>query len=325
MQTKRQKIQRAADVLPQLLIDALLPLGKLDPPWLRLEHINEREFSVFFREGVQIPPLLKLVSVAGEPGSNWASFLAWSKWLAHGPKICRPDTDRCEALSHIEVRLQMSDLSMPFPEVLVELPEHEMFGPYNNVIVARIGDASAEWTEQDVLACMVSEPTHLHDICTLVRSRSEKGWTVEKTLQTFDATCVADAPYASMALRVAINSCLMLSGHAGYLLPTDHESNLRLSRERTPRGDRALKRLPLDLMIAAFDQEIKYKVTENRGSGEAGEPTGRHMPPHWRSGHWHTVLYGEKKSLRKRKLYPATKVRWDLFTGDDSDTMVTYK
>lgn len=304
---------RVTDFVPRELVDALLPLGRLEPPWLYQTHIEGPKFQVHFRiPESQIPEFLWSTHITG---GDWSTAFITSRWLAHGPKVARPPLEMCQALTEIEVRLQMADIAIPFPEIMVELPP-DVANPYYAVLLG--------WSD-DMLTAWLGSVDHNHDIHSLIRQRNDiPGWTVEDTLSTFGDDCKHDEVPARRALRVALNACLMLSGSFRPALPAEVNRDRRLGREDSERGKKARDRLAMAIQVAEFDQEITFARTE-RCRAEPGQPTGREMPPHWRRGHWRMQPCGPGWAERKRTLIPAVLVRADLFGGDLSDTSTTYR
>lgn len=306
-------MNRVTEIFPRALVEALLPIGRVEPPWLKLTDEGTK-YGITFRSP---PP--DFLKDAPFRGKDWIHALLLSRWLAHGPKVARPSPARCDAMAQVEVRLQMDDLALPFPEILVELPD-DRFAPFHRVLLGSFQDPGDPYP---MFAAACLSPDGKRDIINVIGQRFDPGWTVETTLARYEPDCEEDAEASKLAVRVALNCCLTLSGTFRPALPAEEDRDRRLARENTDRGERARDRLRTSVQLADFDQEIAFSRTERRRT-EPGEPTGRKMPPHWRKGHWHTVCHGPSHSLRKRKLFPAVFVRFDLFTGDLSDTSVTY-
>ncbi len=297
---------RPTDLFPQILIDELLRLYRLDPEWVRWEYLPDDHYQA---SCVQTTQLRKFWSSGADAFAQFAA----SVWLANGPKVFIPTLEQCQALEQVAVNLRKEDYSQPYPALLVVLPK-DRYAPFTNVLCHNQGT---------ILSCVLHSHNHLHDITTTV---ARQDTLIEESLQKFDADCAANGPTAGLALRVACNSCLALShygNHLDYLFPKEVERDKRLGRERSERGERARSRIPLAVMIASLDQEVKLHRVEHR-THEPGY-TGKSLTCHWRSGHWHTVAHGTGKTQRKRVLYPPVLVRADLFTGDSSNLSTTYK
>lgn len=315
-------INRATDLLPQPMLDVLLPLGRMEPPWLYLEptgrsgtnNLTEYEFTVRFR----VSPLPTLCHTA----NDWLTNYLVSRWIAHGPKVARVPPEWSMLLAQIEVRLQVDDLSFPFPELLVELPPGAA-DPYRMVLIGRL--------ERGEVCNYLADPTHHHDIVSTICQRKEPEWVVEDTLQQYAPDCAADAPAANRALRIALNAALLLTGNPRLTdaLPVDAESDRRMARESTDRGKRARNRLQTAIQVVHFEQVTDFPVLgsqllERERAAPGEEPT-YSVSPHWRRGHWRMQAHGPKNGLRKRILVPPVLVRADRFCGDTADSFTIYR
>ncbi len=301
-------LNRVTEIFPKYLIDVVLPLGQRGP-WLTIEDIGEYKFRVNIL--IDPPSVIKTMC---QRGGDWLSLHALSLWLAHGPKIARPSEERCRAMEEVEVRLQMKDLGFPFPEIYVMLPSGR-YGPYTGVLL-RLDDY--------VLVANVTCPGHKEDISTVVRQRHEPGWTIEETLARYGEDCKdLDTEASRKALRVAISTCLTLSGTFQPALPIEYANDKKLAREKSERGERAQHRVTTALQVVSFDQTITFQRTEHSHCGVTS--TGKEMPPHWRKGHWRMQVCGKGHAERKRILIAPVLVRADKFTGQKSDTSTTYK
>lgn len=300
---------RPIDIVPKPMLDELLRLGRLDREWAVFEELEWPQY----RCAPKYPTWLTRIN---GNGADYFSQLAISTWLVDGPKVFRPTAEQCAALEQIEVRVSLEDYSQPYPALAVELPR-ELYDSYVCCVCFR-------HPRPYFIGCLFSRD-HLHDITTTV-ARND-GEYMEKSLTSFEENCREDAPWASRVLRVACNACLALShygSHLNYLFPKEVDSDRRLARENSERGNRAKRRLSLAVQVASFDQEVVLHRTERKKwEGEPG-CSGREMPPHWRRGHWRTQPCGIGRSQRKRILVPPVMVRADLFVGQPSNTEVTY-
>lgn len=301
---------RPTDVMPQMLIDELVRLGKLDPDWVQFEELEANHYRARIRQ----PTWLRRLASGG---TDAFAMHAGSTWLINGPKVFRPAPEQCAALEQIEVRLTLEEYAQPYPALLVALPRGQ-YGPFNSVLCHR--------HPRPYLIMTLNSDDHTNDICTTV-ARTD-GNQIEVSIQRFDADLAELSQVAARVLRVACNSCLALAhygNHLGYLFPKEVENDRRLAREQTERGERARRRLALAVQQVTFSQEITLHRTERRAwDGEPG-CSGAQKSTHWRRGHWHTVPHGPGRSLRKKVLYPPVLVRADLFTGDLADTLTSYQ
>jgi hypothetical protein len=75
----------------------------------------------------------------------------------------------------------------------------------------------------------------------------------------------------------------------------------------------------------SFAQEVRlYQEEASQERSEVGEPTGRHLAPHWRRGHYRMQAYGPGLSQRRRIAVPAVLVNGHLFLNDPSQTSTRY-
>lgn len=298
---------RPTELIPQPLHDELLRLGRLDPHWVQIHDLKDGSYEATARQDTWS----RKIWAAGQDAF---ALLAASRWLADGPKIFRATEEQCRALEQVDVNLTLTDYSQPYPALLVELPKG-LYSPFHSVLCFKDGT---------FLSCSLFSDGNLNDIVTTVRQTAEP---VETSLRKFDEDCRDLADKAAPALRVACNSCLALSHYGNrldYLFPKEVERDKALSKEWSDRGAKALARIPLAVQVVTFDQEIKLHRVERGPTAEPGSPTGRHMPPHWRRGHWAMVPCGAGRIERRRVLRRPTLVRADLFVGDKSQTQTTY-
>lgn len=315
---------RPTDLIPKMLCDELLRLYQVDPMWLEIttdkdviQQMNEK--GIIYRYGVRtaIPTWTRQLWTNG---ANVMGMWAVSTWIGQGPKVFLPTVQQQEILQHVDINLLLEDYSQPFEVICikVDLP------PYRAVVVHHYktcrGDGKAGIT------CVLHSVDNLHDITTTIRRENE---IIEESLHRYDEDVKQDTIQAAKALRIALNCCLCLSNHGHhqrYLFPKELESDQRLEKENSERGERARKRISLAVQCVEFSQEVKLHRTAKPSDSDIPPiPTGRTMPTHWRRGHWHTVACGKGRVDRKRVLYPPVLVRADLFTGDMSNTATTYR
>ena len=298
---------RVTDLAPQLLIDELLRLYALDKDWMRIERVpnNPDAYTAISR----LPTWMKKLWNNGASAFN---MYAVSRWLGDGPKVFRPSREQCEALEQIEVRLPLEDYAQPYPAVMVVAD----YPPFTCCLCHH------DPVQQYFVGCLFSAD-HNDDITMTIQG---DGKNVEESIRRFDEDCMAVAPVAHRLLRVAINSCLVLCDRqllTAYLFPKEAERDCYLAGEQSDRGVRARRRLKLAVRVVSFAQEIVLHRS-HPATGEEAVATGQEMSPHWRRGHWAMQPYGPRAELRKRILRPPTRIRWDLFDGEDKDTSTVY-
>lgn len=302
---------RPTAIFPQELIDELLRLYRIDRRWATIEMKDSGEHV----EYICLPKYKTWLVNSCQRGADYLGMYSSSIWLGDGPKIFRPSPDLCQALENVDVNLSITDYSQPFPAVLIVLPPGR-YGPFTSVLC---------YHEPGIFVASLFSADHENDIVTTVCER-QKEIHMEESLRRFDQSFSVDDKNSPPALRVACNACLLLSSHPhtlSFLYPKEVETDQRLSREKTERGDRARKRLPLAVQQVSFDREVVFRRVESRPYD--GKPTGASMPSHWRSGGWARQTHGPNNSLRKWILRPPVLVRADLFMGPISDTTTTYR
>ena len=305
-------INRPTDIFPAPIVEETLRLYKLNKNWIKIVHSGEDKYQTITVEKTWLTRLMEV----GGTGADVFGMFGVSHWLGQGPKIARPTREQCEALRHVELRVDLTEFTSPFPAMLVELPE-VMFHPFQAVLVHH-------WKEFDFLTCQLVSSTHEYDIVTTI---GQRGRPIEESISKYDDDVASDIESAHGADRVALNLCLALShfgSMANYLLPKEVESDKRLAREHTERGERARKRLELQPQLVSFSREVElYKKQTTKH--KAGELTGTEVSSHWRRGHWAMQPYGPKSSLRKRIFRAPILVRGDKFVGDVANTTTVYK
>ena len=302
--------QRVTDIIPNKeFVAELVRLASIDRNWVEIKLGEGSAFQAKSRHETWLKSFM-------QRGGDITGIWALSVWLADGPKVFRPTLVQCQALEHVEVRLNFEDYAQPYPAILIDLPKSDDYAPFTNVICFK---------SENLIIFSLNTPEHVEDIVTCINRYNGRG-TLEESFQRYDGDCDMFQQPASRALRIAANSCLALVGHetaTGYLFPKDVESDRRLAQEQTERGERARERLPLHAMLVAFKREVVLHKTE--GGHPSGDPTGREVGCHWRRGHYAMQPYGPGSSLRKRILRLPVLVREDKFLGDLSDTTTIMK
>lgn len=303
-------IQRAHDLVPEIAANELLRLVKLDRDWVEYVHLHDAHYKA----GAKYPTWLREKCAHGQ---DLFAMWALSLWLADGPKTFRVSASQCEAMEQVSVDLMPTEFESPYPALLVEFPEGR-YAPFESCLVHNSGP---------IITCTLNTPGCEDDIITTISKRLEQG-PIEASLQRFDEDLMKNAKVntASVALRVAVNSCLALVNygcHKELLLKKQAENDRKLAGEQSERGKKARERLRVAVSVVSFNQDIRLHETRVR-DGES-EATGREVKSHWRRGHWRMQHYGSGNSQVKRILIKPVLVRADKFVGDLADTSATYK
>jgi hypothetical protein len=268
---------------PKDLLDESLPFVEwftnIPFEWNRIECIDEHEFKWTINESVirNNPPF---------NGCDWGSIISASEWLKN-PVSVQVTKEHYNVLSQVEVRLHLRDVQMPYRSMCVWLPKGMM---HKAVLLHRYSDK--------VLIGTSYSYDNKDDVTTLVRDHEDE--MVESSLSKFDETVGDAGKPTHHGLRVAINvlMCMMDRGfRTEYLRPKDIESDQRLAKENTPRGERARSRLKSAVRVCRFEKEERLHVGH----------TGATVACHWRRGHWAMQPYGPANTLRKR-IYRAPQI-----------------
>ncbi len=311
-------IRRPSDLWHATLLSEYRRLANLSGPPVTMQ-LDIEEGTTHFRCSPNVEsPYFRFC----REGQDYAGLLATVCWLREGPKIVNVTEEQFQALSNIEVRLSVADFSMPYPTMLVNMPEGKM---HRCVILHR--RETADDAKVSVLVGVSVSHDHTHDIVNVVRQSESE---IEESLGKFYGEVTSDEMEETRAcLRVACNMALAMANfgcQSEYLFPKE----VAAERKFILKGDRAGKsgrtasdRLHEQPMLVYLDRSVKLYHRE--GGTEASETTGNEMPFHWRRGHWHTVLHGKGKTQRRLVLYPPTMVRADLMLVAAVDTTTTYR
>ena len=294
---------RPSELFPEILIDELLRLARLDRDWCYWTGLADNTYSC----NAKFPTFLRKL---WKSGADAFAMKATSIWLVDGPKVFKPTKEQCLALEHVNVNLLLEDYTQPYPAILIQLD----YPPFTNVLC---------YKEEKILVCVLHTGDHLNDITTTV---ARTDCFVEDSLVKFDEDCKADAKTAAAALRVACNACLALSNygcHAKYLFPKEAERDRRLAKESTDRGKRAKDRLRLAVQELTLDHVVTLHETSQHGTSELTAREGYSVSTHWRRGHWTMQCHGPGNSLRKRIFRRPILVRGDLLANDAFPPEVT--
>lgn len=289
----------------------LLRVAREEREWI--EWVQEDD-GLAYSVSTKVPTWTRALWTSGQDALG---MYAISHWLLDGPKLFQPSADQCESMEQVDVGLRLSEYAQPYPALYVDFPD-ERYNPFVGVL--------CHHTPQ-FLTCSLMSGGHQNDIVTTV-SRRLGDRPIEDALQHFDSTCADTADVAVLAMRVALNSCLLLADYGASkrpMLPKQLEDDRRLAREQTERGERARYRVRTSLSVVTFAQDVKLHDEERRSARTSAEPTGREVGPHWRRGHWAMLACGKGRTERRRTFRRPTLVRGDLFVGQESDTTVTYR
>jgi hypothetical protein len=98
-----------------------------------------------------------------------------------------------------------------------------------------------------------------------------------------------DTTFSNKVLSLAINILLFLSS-----IPVEYEAETVIRKPKTEG-----KRLIPGLYPARFIGQSQQRPSSKQPAHVASIPTGKHLPAHWRAGHWKRQPWGPKQSERK--------------------------
>lgn len=303
-------IRRASECWPKILLDEYRRLAAIPEPFVAIEMLEMPNFQCRFLVDTMLRKLFP-------SGSDICGSVASVAWLKEGPKIVNVTPAQYQVLSNIDVRLELKDFSMPYPTMLVNLPEGLK---HRYVIIHRYA--------ADILILLTISHDHQDDVSTIIRQWP--GRFVEESLDRYDVDLKNIAETSCQSLRVACNMMLAMSNYgcySEYLFPKEVEQEKKFiakgdrpGREGRTASDR-LKEQPL---LVCLDQHVRLCKHEKEDREES-TPTGREVRTHFRRGHWCMQPYGPGNALRKPVLRPPVIVRADLLTVPASEITTTYQ
>lgn len=320
-------IRRPSDCWPASLLEEYRRLARCPFSPIVIATDPKRPVDGFQCRFTVDSPMLKSLFATG---SDYAGGAASIAWLREGPKIVNVNQEQWEALSRVQVRLTVEEFSMPFPTILFNMPPGKM---HEYVVLHRyqVRGVSVQPPHNPapcMIGCSISYD-NTHDIVTLIKNSNSEH--IEKSLGKYwGEVTQEEGENTLLSLRVACNMALAMSNYgcqAEYIFPKEVEQDRGLLKRKgnikSKGGTSASDRLREQPKLLVLDRNVK--LYRKQGSHEPSAPTGREMPFHWRSGHWHMVPCGPNRTERKRVLYPPCMVRADLL-GDvyPDETTTTY-
>jgi hypothetical protein len=300
-------ISRPSELFPKDLVAEFRRLAALPYPAAELTMLDRPTFQCRWLRNTWLRDV-------ASTGADISGMIAAIAWFKEGPKIARASEEEYQALSRVEVRLELKDFTTPFPTMLVDLPPGHL---HKAVLIHRHGP--------EILVCNSISHTFTDDICTVIRQSEE---VMDASLGRFYDEITEDVNRQSLeGLRVACNLLLAMTSFGCKTTPIfPHEvvRDEKLARENSERGAKARDRL----------KEVPYEVKLDRtvvlyerqtGSHTEGEHTGRELSFHWRRGTWAMQPCGTGGKERKRIFRKPCMVRADLMIGSPADYTTTYK
>lgn len=301
--------------------------------------VNNKRLEFVRPEGVDDPMVII------NPGSPWeellvaslqegptvcTALLAEAHVLALGPKVFRPTREQLAMLSRTEPRVPFREYRQPFPAMVIEYPEEGHHGGFWTIVLQ---------TPYSIV-CSTINPQGQY--LNLILSPKNKEETIGSVLDRA-SQCLNDdsLPFEEgergtslVGARTAINACLLLTLYGARRKGVDnqsHEDRLKryLDKARKGKGkndvEKAERELRLLPVVYSFAQEVNLSRQDRMSSSEVLEPTGRHLHPHWRSGHIRTQHYGTALTESRLIYIAPVLVNSHLLLGKPSDTLTVYR
>jgi hypothetical protein len=283
---------------------------------------------------------LRIISETTPDGGLHGLMESWalSGMAAGGVRVFCPTLPEADALSRVDINVRWPEYRQPYPAFVVAIPDGLFAGP-----VGEIGVPSACLLRHDPITRILAS-------VTLGRPRTpgvinyhswpEDGgtgdiedhvkWVKEYGVAPGNVTEGEDAA-ADRCHRIAMNACLLLTNlgfrELGPANP-DHARRLAdsLKKKALPEAarranERELRSMPV---VYGIDQGVTVFRRED-ARPEPGEPTGSHVRPHWRRGHWARVACGAGRADRRLVFRHPVLVNAAFFGGTAADTRVVLK
>ena len=215
---------------------------------------------------------------------------ASAEFIRGGPKVIRPSTQACRIMALVELNLTLADYAQPYESTGLVIPR-EVSGLPKDVLTI------SHW--RPGLGVFVG--THLGKRVLYQTIGPHWPGTLEEhlgILDRYDEGMAIEDPEGLSRLisRIAFNACLFAVERGVRLRPLDPQAEKRRAKGRC---DERMARLADRDAQEVVIQDLDLILMGGTG-GEPGEPTGRHLRPHRRRGHWKLQPYGPGRSERKR-------------------------
>jgi hypothetical protein len=254
--------------------------------------------------------------------------------LAQGPKIFYPTAEQWESMEEVELHLPMKDYRQPYPAMVVAIPEpcRQRLSEENDLPLAQCPRCVLLHQDKQGYVfvtmklgthCAVPEMSYFF-VTNFETSRYEDFEEVlvlrQKQSRLGPLATEAEHGFCNPAARAALNLLLMLTyfghwslGPSNPIAHKKHRKNPKLAKYAL--GDFETIGMKQDIVLR---KEIVHK-------GEPGEPTGTHVRPHWRRGHWRQQRHGAGLALTKLLFISPVLVRADRAVGDMSQSEAVYR
>jgi hypothetical protein len=241
--------------------------------------------------------------------------------LGPGPKVFRPSVEQCFALEKMKLTIDVEDFAMPFPTMILELPEEYLKARNPNAACSVLHfNKEANF----FLHCVNNADGTAYKAWHPINDGQEvESWFDGKFKDMGDIPIQMDEKDAEETFRrVALNYCLLLDEVGCHLVGPD-SPNKYSELVRTSQRNKVFKKnnkinVRTHPMVYAIDREVQLvKIVKNESELPAATPadTGRTLSPHNRRGYYRMQPHGPANSLRKRIRIPAVIVNKHLLSG----------
>ena len=251
----------------------------------------------------------------------WVASCA-SHALSNNAPLIHVTAELAQAFADTDPSAEPSDYRMPFPAFILSLPagliKDSDGGHFSFILVSSIDEVGAWWQStgltfshwglsnreaNNIYLCGYSVangvqylPVRWLEVGQVCQGRWDDGGGHE-----WVAPELSDQCDFSTLCRIACNSILAIN-HAPDLL---HEESVEVRRNKGF-GERSSYTGPIRWLGKT------YKRRAGSAPTAPATATEKAYRPHWRRGHWHTVLHGARRALRKLQWFQPTYVNKDL-------------
>lgn len=316
----------------QPLVPTMLQLTEKEI-WIEPDPLRPNGFSLHVDTGDKVLDRLILDKTAGgvHLGINW---LVLCRMFREGVKVFRFSTETLEAMENYELNLPTSEYHQPFPTLVIDFPEDYCTArqvPFTNVRGQSV-DARPQFVimhkvpDQPILCVLIVFEDDVGNIAYGIRLTTgatlEQCWEQNQTDRGFNPQ---EQAVANAGIRACLNANL-LATHFGVSKgqPGNFQQQNALAgrlhqaqrRKQTDKVTEYKARLAAVPWVYTIDQEVA--IYRKEASSHEGQPTGRHVHPHWRRGHWRNQPCGPGLQQTKRIPIPAVLVNGHRLLGNDT-------
>jgi hypothetical protein len=256
----------------------------------------------------------EMVRLAADPRvCPWVASTA-SHALSTNAPLIHLTKDLAQAFADTDPSAEPTDYRMPFHSFILNLPiglvNDSDGGHFDFIVVSSLSDMRAWWYSTGLPFTHWGLSSDHEDFYLLGFSLT--GGVQYKAIRWDEITsiCTGSADHEATHFWVApglSNECnfsTLCRIACNAILAINHSPEL-FYEEATE-----IRRNPGFGKASTYRGSIRWlgKAYRQSKSTTEAEPTGRAYRPHWRRGHWHTVLHGAKRALRKLQWFQPTYV-----------------